>query len=36
MNRNRKEFLKAKDEFAAMQGQSYQRMGISRQQTGLH
>ena len=36
MNRNRNQFLKAKNDFAAMQGQSLQRMGISRQQTGLH
>lgn len=36
LNARRDEFLQAKNEFARMQGQTFQKMGVSRSQTGLH
>ncbi|HZD95279.1 MAG TPA: hypothetical protein VE133_13550, partial [Candidatus Sulfotelmatobacter sp.] len=36
MNARRAEFVQAKDAFDKMQAQSINRMGVSREQTGLH
>jgi hypothetical protein len=36
LNARRQEFMQAKNDFEKMQGQNLQRMGVSRDQTGLH
>jgi zinc-ribbon domain len=36
LNARRQEFMQAKNDFETMQGQNLQKMGISRDQTGLH
>ena len=36
LNARREEFMQAKTDFEKMQGQSLEKMGLSRQQTGLH
>jgi zinc-ribbon domain len=36
LNARRDEFLQAKNDFEKMQGQNLQKMGLSREQTGLH
>ena len=36
LNVRRQEFMQAKDDFEKMQGQKLQKMGVSRDQTGLH
>jgi hypothetical protein len=36
LNARRVEFMQAKNDFEKMQGQNLQKMGLSREQTGLH